>query len=299
MFMRSTYVSLLAGVFLLGSLAACQQKGINDDVTTKYDQNDADIQTYVAKNNLKGALLTSGLYFLRTDSVPGAKKPATGEEVEFTYKSYNLNTGTFVDSSSSASPVYYPFGINSILAGLEQGLAMMGEGEKATLLIPSYLGYNDRAIGTTLPAYSAVRFDVNLKKSRTEAQQIDDYISRKKLTVTENAASGLRIIKTLANPAGQSALTGQTMVLKYKGKTLRAVTAFDSTGTGTFDAVVGQGRFVPGFDEALTKLKVGEKATIIFPSALGYGSQGRISNNVYIISPYAPLLFELEAVSIK
>ena len=175
----------------------------------------------------------------------------------------------------------------------------MREGEKATLLIPSYLGYNDQAVNASLPAYSVVRFDVQLKRSRTEDQQIDEYIAAQKLAVTEKTTSGLRFIKTADNPAGAAPTIGQTLTIRYKGKQLRSASAFDSTGTGTFDAVLGQNRFIKGFEEGLAKMKVGEKATIIFPSSIGYDKQGSVQNNRYVITPYAPLRFDLEVVSAK
>ena len=91
----------------------------------------------------------------------------------------------------------------------------------------------------------------------------------------------------------------RTITIRYKGRRLRGTSAFDSTGTGTFDAVLGQNKYVKGFEEGLAKLGVGDKATIIFPSAIGYGTQGVVSNGVYVITPYAPLRFDLEVVSAK
>lgn len=225
------------------------------------------------------------------------RKPAVGEEVQFNYKSYNLSD-VLVDSSASTTPVYYTYGMRFVLDGLEQGLGLMGEGEKAILLIPSYIGYSSKALDK-LPAYSPVRFDVALVRSRTEAQQIADYISRNNLPTPELTTTGLRFIKTQTNTSGTLPSTGQTATIRYAGRTLRAKTAFDSTGTGTFDATIGQGRYVAGFEEGLTKLRAGEKATIIFPSALGYGTTGAVKNNTYTVTPYAPLRFDIEVVSIK
>lgn len=294
--MRYPLLTLLTGLAVTSLLTSCQPADVNG-TNELYAQNDAAIQTYVTKKGYKGSLLASGLYFYKTDSVASSKKPAIGEEVQFNYKSYNLSDA-IVDSSASTTPVYYPYGIRSILSGLEQGLGLMGEGEKATLLIPSYIGYNDRIL-SNLPAYSPVRFDVTLVRSRTEAQQIDDYISRNKLPAPELTTTGLRFIRTQTNATGALPSTGQTATIRYAGRTLRATSAFDSTGTGTFDATIGQGRYVAGFEEGLSKLRAGEKATIIFPSALGYGTTGVVQNNTYKITPYAPLRFDLEVVSIK
>lgn len=294
--MRYPLLTLLTGLALTSLLTGCQQTDVNG-TNELYARNDADIQTYVTKKGYKGSLLASGLYFYKTDSVASSKKPAVGEEVQFNYKSYNLSD-VLVDSSAATTPVYYPYGIRSILSGLEQGLGLMGEGEKATLVIPSYIGYNDRILNN-LPAYSPVRFDVTLVQSRTEAQQIADYISRNNLPTPELSSTGLRLIRTQTNSTGTLPTNGQTVTIRYAGRTLRSRAAFDSTGTGTFDATLGQGKYVAGFEEGLSKLRVGEKATIIFPSTLGYGTTGVVVDNTYKITPYAPLRFDLEVVSVK
>ncbi|GAB3490310.1 hypothetical protein GCM10027341_01900 [Spirosoma knui] len=285
------------GAILVGGLAGCTSESV-DPSSKYYDDNDAQIKTYATAKNLNGTTRTSGLYYVITTANPTGKQPAAGEEVEFSFKSYNLQD-VLVDSTKANAPVYYPLGIRSILAGLEEGVSLMREGESATLLIPSYLGYNDQVVNSNLPAYSVVRFDVKLKRSRSEEEQIDEYIAAQNLTVTEKLTDGLRFIKTQENPSGTVPIQGQTLTIRYKGKQLRSPSAFDSTGTGTFDAILGQNRFIKGFEEGLSKLKVGEKATVIFPSSIGYGQQGAVQSNRYLITPYAPLRFDLEVVSVK
>lgn len=291
-----TFQLLILSALLIGGVIACTQTKV-DPSNAEYDRNDTEIQTYATAKKLQGKLTASGLYYVITKTNPTGKQPALGEETEFTYKSYNLKD-VLVDSTVAGVPVYYPYGIRAILAGLEEGIGLMREGEKATFLIPSYLGYNDRAVNANLPSYSVVRFDVQLNRSRTEDQQIDEYITTKKLTVTEKTASGVRFIRT-SSPTSTTIGANQTLTIRYKGSRLRGASAFDSTGTGTFDAVLGQNKYVKGFEEGLSKMNIGEKATIIFPSSLGYGTQGVTSNGTYIITPYAPLRFDLEVVSAK
>jgi FKBP-type peptidyl-prolyl cis-trans isomerase len=127
--------------------------------------------------------------------------------------------------------------------------------------------------------------------SGTEEEQITAYIAKKGFTVTETTASGLRYIRTLANVSGTSLKIGQTISVKYTGKLLTDK-QFDS---GSFAFVLGGGGVIKGFDEGIAKMKIGEKATLIFPSSLGYGSSGAGSD----IPGYAPLLFDIEVVSAR
>ena len=295
--MRKLQLAIFSAL-LVGGLSACS-KDSADPSTAAYNQNDAEIKTYVSQNDTLagGNLTTSGLYYKITRLNPTGKQAAVGEELEFSYKATNLQR-QHVDSSTTATPVYYPLGIGSVLPGLEQGLSLMREGEKAIFLIPSYLGYNDET-KPNLKAYSVVRFDVTLNRSRSEEQQINEYITRNNLTVTETTSGGTRFIRT-SLPTSTTVAPGQTLIIRYSGRQLRAATAFDSTKTNeTFDAVLGQGKYVKGFEEGLSKMRVGEKATVIFPSSLGYGTQGVIQSNRYVITPYAPLRFDLELVSAK
>lgn len=296
--MRKLQLSVFGvGVLLIGGLSGCSNKSV-DPSSTYYDQNDKDIQAYATKNNLNGKTTATGLYYATTVAKPDAKLAAQGDELEFAFKSYNIKD-VLIDSTQTTKPVYYPLGIGAILAGLEEGLALMHEGETTKFLLPSYLAYGSADVSANLPAYSVVRFDVTLKRSRSEDQQIDEYIANNKLTLTQKTASGLRFILTKADSTAGVPAVGKTLTIKYSGRQLRAATPFDSTGSGTFDAVLGQNKYVKGFEEGLAKMKVGQKATIIFPSSLGYGTTGVPSNNTYTITPYAPLRFDLELISAK
>ncbi len=292
---------VLFSVSVIGGLSACMSESA-DPSADKYKENDAEIQAYVSRTTevASGTLAASRLYYKITRPNPTGKLATVGEELEFTYKATNLQ-GQHVDSTRAAAPVYYPLGIRSVFPGLEQGLSLMREGERAILLMPSYLAYNDQA-RPNLPAYSVVRFDVALALSRSEDRQINDHIAARKLTVTETTTSGVRFIRTSPPTSATAAVpaAGQTLSIRYLGKQLRTATAFDSTtGPETRDFVLGQNRSIKGFEEGLAKLKVGEKATIIFPSSLGYGVQGFVKSNQYVITPYAPLRFDLELVSVK
>ncbi len=124
-----------------------------------------------------------------------------------------------------------------------------------------------------------------------ESQKIEEYISSKKLIVTEKTSSGLRYILTKANTAGVKVAKGQTIYVNYAGRLLTDK-QFDA---GNFSFVLGSGGAITGFEEGIAKMKIGEKTTLIFPSALGYGSKGSSSS----IPGYSPLVFDIEVISAK
>ncbi len=124
-----------------------------------------------------------------------------------------------------------------------------------------------------------------------EEDQIEVYVKAKNLTITEKTATGLRYILTSPSPSGTSLKKGQTVTVKYAGRLL-SDKQFDA---GTFSFVLGLGEVVQGFDEGIAKMKVGEKATLIFPSSLGYGSRGAGSD----IPGNSPLIFDIQVISAR
>jgi FKBP-type peptidyl-prolyl cis-trans isomerase len=126
--------------------------------------------------------------------------------------------------------------------------------------------------------------------SGTEDEQIEAYIKDKSLVITEKTATGLRYIRTKENASGTLLTKGKNVTLNYTGKLLTGK-KFDS---GSFSFVLGGGRVIKGFDEGIAKMRVGESASLIFPSSLGYGSQGTSG-----IPGNSPLLFEIEILAIN
>ncbi|GAB3943653.1 hypothetical protein GCM10028805_10190 [Spirosoma harenae] len=306
--MRTLPLYLLA-LLLIGGLASCSNSVVDPAGNSEniFQGNVADIKTYATTKGLSGTTTTSGLFYSLTRATSSSVSPANGQEIEFNYRLYALLgpsnvanavtvTDVLLDSTYLSKSAYRQFYSGGVLPGLEEGLLKMHEGEQATLLMPSILAFGDGST-SLLPANSPVRFDIRLIRVRTEDQQINEYMTANKLTPTEVTNTGLRFIKTQENSSGSVPSSTQTLTIRYKGQLLRSASAFDSTGTGTYSATLGQ--FVPGFDEGLAKLRIGEKATIIFPSKLGYSTAGVVQNGNYVIPPYAPLRFDIELVSAK
>lgn len=296
-------------MLLIGGMVSCKNDiGLDTTAVAILDSNKIDILTYATSEKLKGTMTASGLYYALNKPGTSAVTPAYGQELEFTYTLYLLKgpsnttavtgvTDQFIDSTKT--PVFYPFFAHSLPPGLEEGFLRMHEGDQVILLIPSALAFGNVATVTpAIPANSPVRYDLTLNRTRTEDQQIDDYIAANKLSVTEKTSTGLRFIKTKSvDSTTKFPTAAQTLTIKYKGKLLRTASAFDSTGNGIYSTTLGKSA-IAGFNEGLAKLKQGEKATLIFPSGQGYKETGTTnSKGEYIIPPYAPLRFDIELIS--
>ena len=289
--MRKEIIKFSVCAALFAGLISCSKSESVDPATAAFAKNDTDLAAYVSQNLPAAKKTSTGLYYVITTANPAGRAPVAKEVVSFNYVLSTL-AGVVLDTlyKSPKTPSYGGIGVGGILPGLDAGLALLREGEKATFLLPSYLAYGNNNY-TQLPAYSNVRFDVQLVRTRTEDELIAEYITANKLTITETTSTGLRFIKTKANPNGVLPVTGQTAGLNYSGRLLWTNTDFDK---GVFSLTLGTTLVIKGFEETVRKLREGEKATVIMPSSLGYGAAGSGA-----IPSSAPLVFDIEVVSVK
>ncbi|MGI9531826.1 peptidylprolyl isomerase [Lutimonas sp.] len=107
--------------------------------------------------------------------------------------------------------------------------------------------------------------------------------------------SGLRY-QIIQKGSGAQASQGKNISVHYKGQ-LADGRVFDSSydRKQPIDFTVGVGQVIKGWDEGLQLLKVGDKARLVIPSHLAYGSQGAGG----VIPPDATLIFDVELMDVK
>ncbi len=111
----------------------------------------------------------------------------------------------------------------------------------------------------------------------------------------DKTESGLRY-KILQKGNGEKAQKGKKVSVHYKGQ-LTDGSVFDSSYTRKepIDFMLGVGQVIQGWDEGIQLLQVGDKARLVIPGHLGYGSAG--AGNV--IPPDATLIFDVELVAVR
>lgn len=108
----------------------------------------------------------SGLYYKITQTAEG-KKPNVGDVVSVHYAG-KLVDGTEFDSSFKRNePIEIPIGVGQVIKGWDEGILLLNEGESATLLIPSELGYGARGAAGVIPPNAWLIFDVQLVKIKS------------------------------------------------------------------------------------------------------------------------------------
>ncbi|MDX1904722.1 MAG: FKBP-type peptidyl-prolyl cis-trans isomerase [Thermonemataceae bacterium] len=120
------------------------------------------IEEYLAKNPMTLEVTPSGLKYSITQKNPAGAKPQSGDSVKVHYTGKLLNGKVFDSSIQRKIPFGFVLGQGQVIKGWDEGIALLRKGEKATLLIPSKLGYGAQGAGKAIPPFAPLVFEVEL-----------------------------------------------------------------------------------------------------------------------------------------
>ena len=169
---------------------------------------------------------------------------------------------------------------------------------------PFRLGIEDQLAGKT-PRFTEEQVLASIKTLQAErkgavAAQSQANLAEGKAFLADNAKkenvvvldSGLQYVES---QAGTGAIpTADTMVMVHYRGTLLNGEEFDSSHARGQPAKFAPGGVVPGFREALLKMREGAKWRVFIPSELAYGERGPGGK----IGPNQTLIFDLELLEI-
>lgn len=302
--MKIRVLNILLGIVFIGFLGSCLSKVVlEDDLITQ--QNETQIQQYISSKKLVATKAPNGVYYTITKANPNGRVLTLGDTIRLHYVISRLDDkpDSKIDSSSVLKNQPFTFfnngGANNIFLKL---LPLIHEGEQATFIIPSKLAGGSQVL-TNLPANSPIRCDITFFKNYSEDITIDDYVAAKKLNVKEKIAvvstttgftNYVRYIQVKEGVA--DLIKGKVAKIKYTGRLLNGY-VFDSNTSRTDSlnyTIGGTNNYVQGFKIGVDKMRLGEKATFLFPSGFGYG--GTAKSN---IPAYSTLIFDIEIVAMK
>jgi FKBP-type peptidyl-prolyl cis-trans isomerase len=133
----------------------------------------------------------------------------------------------------------------------------------------------------------------NEERKANESKLIAEYLEDQNIAV-EAETEGYYFFP-IYNGTGKSASDGQQVRVHYKGYFLDGKpydSSYDRNRPVSF--VLGKGEVISGWELAVKKMAVGDKAKVILPSELAFGASERNG-----VEPYTPMIFELELIEVK
>lgn len=122
----------------------------------------AALASYIAEQKITVKPTASGLYYVEMLKGNGAKAE-NGKQVSVHYTGKLLDGTVFDSSVERGEPIEFVLG-GGMIPGFIEGILLMKEGGKATLVLPSALAYGERAVGDMIPPYTPLVFEVELLK---------------------------------------------------------------------------------------------------------------------------------------
>jgi FKBP-type peptidyl-prolyl cis-trans isomerase len=132
----------------------------NPDAAVAREQEIIEREAWLQENNITAEARPSGLIYIENIAGSGAQ-PQAGERVKVHYTGTLLDGTKFDSSVDRGEPFEFTLGQGQVIQGWDEGIALMKEGGKARLVIPSAIGYGSRDMGQ-IPPYSTLVFEVEL-----------------------------------------------------------------------------------------------------------------------------------------
>ena len=139
------------------------QKAGRDALAKAADDNRKAGKKFLEENGKKANVKTtaSGLqYEVLTEGT--GKTPAKTDKVRVHYTGSLLDGKVFDSSVARGTPA--EFGLNQVIPGWTEGVALMKEGAKYRFFIPENLAYGERGAGGAIPPCATLIFEVELLK---------------------------------------------------------------------------------------------------------------------------------------
>ena len=119
------------------------------------------IDKYITDKGLTVQTSSTGLRYVISTPGTGAQAEA-GKTVKVHYTGKLLDGTKFDSSLDRNEPIEFVLGRGMVIPGWDEGIALLKEGGKALLIIPSKIAYGARGAGGVIPPFAPLTFEVEL-----------------------------------------------------------------------------------------------------------------------------------------
>jgi FKBP-type peptidyl-prolyl cis-trans isomerase len=270
------------------------------------------LEQYLTENNITVAPTASGLYYIILEEGDGAK-PVLDDFIEVQYTGELIDGTVFsttYDSLAKEEDIYdkeivygpYRFQLGYTLPGLNEGIGMMHEGEKAFFILPSDIALGGSSAGM-ISRYSTLIYTIELVNvipdpDAWERDLIQVYLDSADIDETASTDS-LYYIETTAG-TGELIKDQDVVDVYYTGYYLDGRVFDSNLGETKFTFSVPESYLITGWNKGIRKMRKGSKGTLLIPHKLGYGASGMIDQAGRTkVGPYMTILFDIEVVDVR
>jgi FKBP-type peptidyl-prolyl cis-trans isomerase FkpA len=236
----------------------------------------------------------TGLKYQLHDDNEETRKAKVGDIMTIQFLRKNAKDSFLRDTHKEPAPLKLMLQVPPFKGSFEEGLAMLSKGDSATFFVSadSLFGKSMGQMPPGIAKGSDITFNVKVvevqneeeyRKAETAAAAkqkgvdekiIADYLAKNGLTgKAQKTEQGTYYVITQPGTGG-TPNRGDIVKVDYTGKLLDGKTFDSSVGGQPIELPIGVGQVIPGWDDAILKLKKGEKATLVIPSTLAYGAAG-------------------------
>ena len=254
-----------------------------------------------------------GLYYKFYHQDAAAHKPNATDYVKVEMACY-LHDALYYDWQKIGNEVYSQLKESKFAGDLMEAYNMMHVGDSASFYIKAdstavlYFDQDPAAIGMKADDY--FRFEVKLVDALTKEQfkatiernreqmrqasrqRLADYIEREGITATPTS-SGVYII-SVETGKGRCPVTGDKVELDFEAFLLDGTSVGSTYGQDEkLSFVLGEGNTLPGWEEVVPLMHLGERVRAIMPFEMAYGE-----HQVGDIPAYSNLVYDIKLLKI-
>lgn len=260
----------------------------------------------------------SGIEYKILRDAKGDNHPVAGDFVEL-FISTKFEDSLIFDSrkDNNNKPVAFQIKDPEFHGDLSEAIILLTPGDSALFLVSvDSIIAGDQRVQPWMEKGKMVAYTLELVSIKTleqlreekkiaagervakEEQMLKDYFKKNNINAKQTESGLFYAIQK--EGTGDHPKQGQKVTVNYTGKLLDG-TVFDSNLDPKFNHMepltfaVGQGQVISGWDEGLSLLKKGSKATLYIPSHLAYGDQSPTP----AIPANSILIFDVSLLNIK
>jgi FKBP-type peptidyl-prolyl cis-trans isomerase len=247
----------------------------------------------------------SGLYYKLYKVSKDTVKAKLGDWVSLNM-SYKYKDSTLFNSKSAMqTPVRFQLPASEFKGDIYEGIRMLSPGDSADFIINADSLFMKTFRQPKRPPFidsnSVIHFyitmlsiDAPAAMMKKEEDALKKYIEEKKITIAPTP-SGLYFIETLAGK-GMKIDSGVWVKVNFSVSLIDGKQVFSTQERGEpMEFEYGKRFDTPGFEEGVSKMLKGGKATLIVPSGIAFGETGRGA----MVPPYSTVIYNIEVVDIQ